>query len=91
MIYKETVKRFIETEVIEHIEVPESIVKLVKSSDKDHGRNGNYPHYITEKGGGYPIDRIKSLIITHSYHRGRYYDWCVLCKCDNAPVVAVAQ
>ena len=72
MLYSEKVVRLVPTEFEEHIEVPETLVRLVNSRDKKFGRNGYHCLGCNRvRQGGYTIDRLREYIQHHSiYHIG---------------------
>ena len=70
MIYTETVTRLRPITEQESIEVPEELVKLVRSRDPKYGRNGShYRGRNRERQGGKTIDRLWEYT---EYHK----DYC---------------
>ena len=82
MLYQETVTRLKPVEVVEEIEVPEALVKLVNSSDKEYGRNGY--HYMgcqRKNQGGATFDRLREYVRQHQTYCIGYGHPC------NCPIV----
>lgn len=64
MIYKAQMNRLVAVQREESIEAPEALIKLVKSNDKQWGRNGH--HWMgCERGKGKTIDRLQSYLLRY--------------------------
>ena len=83
MLYQETVTRLKPVEVVEEIEVPEALVKLVNSSDEKYGRNGY--HYMgcqRKCQSGTTFDRLHEYV---RHHQTYCIDYGHPCNCPILP------
>ena len=64
MLYRQMVKRFVEVEKEESIEVPAELVKLVNGNDPRYGRNGHF-WLGCNRGKSRTIDRLYQYVQNH--------------------------